>query len=84
MPLFFPPFLLGLLVLGGMFFLGARLIRALEHRPGDPRELQTLHERMARLEEALEMTNARLERLSESQEFTTRLLEGRKEQQPGG
>lgn len=62
------------MILGGGFYLGLRLVRALEGRGADRRELQELREQVLRLEEGLEATSQDVERLSEEQRFTMKLL----------
>lgn len=87
MPPFLPFALLSLVfwiaVIGGGFALALRLIRALERRAGDPRELAELRDRLARLEDTIEGVNHQIERVTEAQEFTSRLLTERSETPPG-
>jgi len=67
-----------IIVLGGAFYLGLRLVRAVEHRAAARAEVVALTERMLLLEENLSAMGERLERVTEGQEVTTRLLAERK------
>jgi hypothetical protein len=66
--------------LGGVFYFARRYIRAVERRTGSETELAELRERVAGLEDALDLTRREVERLETAQEFTTRLLASRAEQ----
>jgi hypothetical protein len=66
--------------LGGTFYFARRYIRAVERRTGGEAELAELRERVAGLEDALDVTRREVERLETAQEFTTRLLASRAEQ----
>jgi hypothetical protein len=59
---------------GALLYPGLRFVRAAERRGVDRAELAALRGVVARLEGALERTDAEVERLAEGQQFTTRLL----------
>ena len=59
---------------GALLYPGLRFVRAAERRGVDRAELEALRGEVARLEGALERTDAEVERLAEGQQFTTRLL----------
>jgi hypothetical protein len=55
--------------------IAAVVVRLMERRTdGDPRRLQRLEERVARLEGTIESMSSEVERLSEGQRFMTKLL----------
>jgi hypothetical protein len=62
------------LILGGGFYIGLRLVRAIERRGADRKELQELQEQILRLEEGLDSMTRDVDRLSEEQRFTMKLL----------
>jgi membrane protein implicated in regulation of membrane protease activity len=72
-------------VIGGVMFLAtvaliaAIVFRFMERRgaDGDPRRLQHLEERIARLEGTVESISSEMERLGEGQRFMTKLLSDR-------
>jgi hypothetical protein len=66
-----------LLMIVGGFYLGLRLVRAVERRAGARAAIAQLEERQLRLEESLAAVSERLERVADGQEFTTRLLADR-------
>lgn len=66
------------LTLIGGFYLGLRLVRALERRAGAHTAIAQLEERTLRLEESLAAMGERLDRLADGQDFTARLLSDRK------
>lgn len=67
-----------LAVLGGAFYLGLRVVRAIERRTAARAEIAELTERTLRLDENLSAMGERLDRLAEGQDFTARLLAERK------
>lgn len=63
-----------LLLLGGFFYIGLRLVKALERRSLPRGETQVLEARVRALEETIGELSSTVDRMSEAQEFTTRLL----------
>jgi hypothetical protein len=58
--------------------IAAVVVRVLDRRAdGDPRRLQRLEERVARLEGTIESMSSEMERLGEGQQFMTKLLSER-------
>jgi hypothetical protein len=58
--------------------IAAVVVRLMERRgDGDPRRVQHLEERVARLEGSVESMASEMERLSEGQQFMTKLLSDR-------
>jgi uncharacterized coiled-coil protein SlyX len=58
--------------------IAAVVVRLMDRRgDGDPRRLQRLEERVARLEGTLESVSSEMERLAEGQRFMTKLLSER-------
>jgi hypothetical protein len=51
-------------------------------RSGEPENVQGLHDRLARIENAIEAMAVEVERISEGQRFTTRLLSERSGDRP--
>jgi hypothetical protein len=76
-PLFLLPVLFWLVIIGGGFHLAVRLIRAVESRGTDKREVEDLRERVRNLEATLDTMSTEIRRVSEAQNFTMNLLEGR-------
>jgi hypothetical protein len=69
-----------LLVLGGAFYLAARLVRALEQRNGVvPTQDLDMLKRMQQLEDTLERQTVELQQLTENQQFLESVLRGRVE-----
>ena len=62
----------------GAFYLGLRLVRALERRSAASADLAAQQEHLLRLEESVAVIAAQIERLSDGQEFATKLLGDRK------
>jgi hypothetical protein len=68
------------LVIGGIVMFAMRALGLAEKRVGSGgAPVSELERRTARLEEALEATQAQLDRLAEGQEFTNKLLSERRE-----
>jgi hypothetical protein len=59
---------------GGVLYLGARYVRAVERRGVSRAEIAGIAERMARLEEAVASVADDVERVEEGQSFATRVL----------
>jgi hypothetical protein len=68
----------GIVVLATMAFIAAMVFRLMDRRDhGDPRRLERLEERIARLEGSVESMASEMERLGEGQRFMTKLLADR-------
>ena len=63
-------------------YVGIRFARAFERRGVDHTEVQALHRRVARLEEALARATLDVGRLEQEQRFTLRLLAERPDARP--
>ena len=73
----------GVMLLATVALLAAVVVRLMDRRSdGDPRRLQRLEERVARLEGSIESMSSEMERLGEGQRFMTKLLSERA-QAPG-
>lgn len=67
-------------VLGGVGIVGVMAwahVQRLKIKQGSPENVQGLHERLARIENAIDAMSVEVERISEGQRFTTRLLSER-------
>jgi hypothetical protein len=63
--------------------ISAIVVRLMDRRgDSDPKRVQRLEERMARLEGAVESMSSEMERLSEGQQFMTKLLSDRASNTP--
>lgn len=68
----------GVMFLATVALIAAVVVRLMERRgDGDPRRVQRLEERVARLEGSVESMASEMERLSEGQQFMTKLLSDR-------
>ena len=68
----------GVMFLATVALIAAVVVRLMDRRgDGDPRRVQHLEERMARLEGTVESMASEMERLSEGQRFMTKLLSDR-------
>ena len=68
----------GVMFLATVALISAVVVRLMDRRGGeDPRRLQRLEERVARLEGSVESMSSEMERLSEGQRFMTKLLSER-------
>ncbi len=68
----------GVMLLATVALLAAVVVRLLDRRSdGDPKRVQRLEERMARLEGTIEAMSSEMERLGEGQRFMTKLLSER-------
>jgi hypothetical protein len=68
----------GVMFLATVALIAAVVARLMDRRgEGDPRRLQRLEERVARLEGTVESISSEMERLAEGQRFMTKLLSER-------
>jgi hypothetical protein len=67
-------------ILGGGFYFARRFARAFERRRDNEEALLMLGQRLAALEESMEIVREDVERLDAGQDFTTRLLGSRTQQ----
>ena len=68
----------GVMLLATVALLAAVVVRLLDRRgDGDPRRVQRLEERVARLEGTVDSMSSEMERLGEGQRFMTKLLSER-------
>jgi hypothetical protein len=68
----------GVMFLATVAFVAAIVVRLMDRRGGeDPRRLQRLEERVAKLEGSVESMASEMERLGEGQRFMTKLLSER-------
>jgi hypothetical protein len=68
----------GIILLATVALLAAVVVRLMDRRSdGDPKHVQRLEERVARLEGSLESMASEMERLGEGQRFMTKLLSER-------
>ena len=68
----------GVILLATVALLAAVVVRLLDRRSdGEPKRVQRLEERVARLEGSLESMASEMERLGEGQRFMTKLLSER-------
>ena len=77
----------GVMFLATVALIAAVVVRIMDRRgDGDPRRLQRLEERVARLEGSIESMASEMERLGEGQRFMTKLLSERSQgpSAPGG
>jgi hypothetical protein len=65
----------GIMFMATVALIAAVVVRLMDRRgDGDPRKVQRLEERVARLEGSIEAMSSEMERLSEGQRFMTKLL----------
>ena len=65
----------GVMLLATVALLAAVVVRLMDRRSdGDPKRVQRLEERVARLEGSIEAMASEMERLGEGQRFMTKLL----------
>lgn len=68
----------GVMFLATVAFIAAVVVRLMDRRGGEePRRVQRLEERVAKLEGSVESMASEMERLSEGQRFMTKLLSER-------
>ena len=68
----------GVMFLATVALIAAVVVRLMDRRSdGDPRRVQRLEERIARLEGTIESMSSEMERLGEGQRFMTKLLSER-------
>lgn len=68
----------GVMLLATVALLAAVIVRLTDRRSdGDPKRVQRLEERVARLEGTIESMSSEMERLGEGQRFMTKLLSER-------
>jgi membrane protein implicated in regulation of membrane protease activity len=68
----------GVMFLATVALIAAVVVRLMDRRgEGDPRRVQRLEERIARLEGTIESMSSEMERLGEGQRFMTKLLSER-------
>ena len=68
----------GVILLATVALLAAVVVRLMDRRSdGDPKRVERLEERVARLEGSLESMASEMERLGEGQRFMTKLLSER-------
>ena len=73
----------GVMFLATVALIAAVVVRLMDRRgDGDPRRVQRLEERVARLEGSVESMSSEMERLSEGQRFMTKLLSERSQSVP--
>lgn len=65
----------GVMFMATVALIAAVVVRLMDRRgDGDPRKVQRLEERVARLEGSIEAMSSEMERLTEGQRFMTKLL----------
>ena len=65
----------GIMFMATVALIAAVVVRVMDRRgDGDPRRVQRLEERIARLEGSIEAMSSEMERLGEGQRFMTKLL----------
>jgi len=67
---------------GGVLYLGARYVRAVERRGVARAEISDIAERLSRLEEAVANVADDVERVEQGQSFATRVLTSRVAERP--
>ena len=68
----------GVMFVATIALISAIVVRLMDRRgTGDPKRVERLEERMARLEGTVESMSSEMERLSEGQRFMTKLLSDR-------
>jgi membrane protein implicated in regulation of membrane protease activity len=73
----------GVMLLAIVALLAAVVVRLVDRRSdGDPKRLQRLEERVARLEGTIDSMSSEMERLGEGQRFMTKLLSERAPSSP--
>lgn len=73
----------GVMFLATVALIAAVVVRLMDRRSdGDPRRLQRMEERVARLEGTVESMSSEMERLAEGQRFMTKLLSERSSSAP--
>lgn len=74
----------GVMLLATVALLAAVVVRLLDRRSdGDPKRVERLEERVARLEGTIESMSSEMERLGEGQRFMTKLLSERSQSSSG-
>jgi len=74
----------GVMFLATVALIAAVVVRLMDRRgDGEPRRVQRLEERVARLEGTIESMASEMERLGEGQRFMTKLLSERSQSGPG-
>ena len=74
----------GVMFLATVALIAAVVVRLMDRRgDGEPRRVQRLEERVARLEGTIESMASEMERLGEGQRFMTKLLSERSQSSPG-
>ena len=74
----------GVMFLATVALISAVVVRLMDRRgDGEPRRVQRLEERIARLEGTIESMASEMERLGEGQRFMTKLLSERSQGGPG-
>ena len=74
----------GVMFLATVALIAAVVVRLMDRRgDGDPRRVQRLEERVARLEGTIESMSSEMERLGEGQRFMTKLLSERSQSASG-
>jgi hypothetical protein len=75
----------GVMFLATVALIAAVVVRLMDRRgDGEPRRVQRLEERVARIEGTIESMASEMERLGEGQRFMTKLLSERSERSQGG
>ena len=75
----------GVMFVATIALISAIVVRLMDRRGnGDPKRVERLEERMARLEGTVESMSSEMERLSEGQRFMTKLLSDRAASPPRG
>ena len=75
----------GVMFVATIALISAIVVRLMDRRgDGDPKRVERLEERMARLEGTVESMSSEMERLSEGQRFMTKLLSDRVSNAPRG
>jgi hypothetical protein len=73
----------GVMFVATIALISAIVVRLMDRRgTGDPKRVERLEERMARLEGTVESMSSEMERLSEGQRFMTKLLSDRASSAP--
>ena len=75
----------GVMFVATIALISAIVVRLMDRRgDGDPKRVQRLEERIARLEGTVESMSSEMERLAEGQRFMTKLLSDRVSSTPRG
>ncbi|HZO17651.1 MAG TPA: hypothetical protein VFB46_01595 [Gemmatimonadaceae bacterium] len=73
----------GVMFMATVALIAAIVVRLMDRRgDGDPKRLERLEERIARLEGTIDSMSSEMERLSEGQRFMTKLLSERSASRP--